>query len=79
MLCYEDVFLIGLAVPVGLTFPGGQALKSVFCQILVNGGNLILKAEKKLPFLVPEMNPLCKNGVFFCKVDLYPRVTWWSV
>lgn len=53
---------------VGLTLHSWPGLKSMcVCQILVNGGNLILKAEKKIGFQVPVVNPLCKMESSFIK------------
>lgn len=55
-------------VQVGLTLHSWPGLKSMcVCQILVNGGNLILKAEKKIGFQVPVVNPLCKMESSFVK------------
>lgn len=73
MSCMGRFSLIGLAVQVGLTlhsWPGPGKCVCV-CQVLVNGGNLILKAEKRFSFQVLVVNPLCKMESSF--VTLHPR------
>lgn len=73
---YEEVFFNRISCVGCLTYPVGQAWKVCMCQILVKGGNLILKAEKRLALHVPEVNTLCKIESSFVKWTLTHAMTW---
>lgn len=71
MSCTGRFSLIGLAAGGSHFTQLAGPWQVCVCQVLVNGGYLILKAEKRFAFQVPVVNPLCKMESSF--VNLHPH------